>query len=163
MQRDIITTAQHIPGSLNSTADKLSRNFFSNLEWPLNTSVFEQLVELTLVPDIDLFASSLKKKLIDLCHGTQNHSQRRSIYAFSISWSNLKCDAFHPFNLLPQVLRKIREDQALVSLIALVLSTQSWYPLLLQLLSDRSILLPKKDNLLFPSSEQGNPSYESST
>ena len=51
---------QHIPGRLNSTADTLSRNFSSNLDWTLNTTVFEQLVELTLVPDIDLFALNKK-------------------------------------------------------------------------------------------------------
>ena len=93
-----------------------------------------------------------------MCHGTQNHWQRRSIYAFSISWSNLECDAFHPFNLLPQILRKIRENQALMLLIALVWSTQSWYPLRLQLLIDRPVLLPKKDNLLFlPQSKTTHP------
>ena len=43
-------------------------------------------------------------------------------------------------------------------LIAPVWSTQSWYPLLLQLLIDRPILLPKKDNLLFlPQSRTTHP------
>ena len=68
--------------------------------------------------------------------------------AFSISWANLKCYAFPPFSLLTQVLAKIRNDKALVLLIAPVWTTQNWYPLLLQLAVEQPILLPQKDNLL---------------
>ena len=46
------------------------------------------------------------------------------------------------------MLRKVREDKALVLLIAPVWTTQSWYPVLLQLLIDQPIVLPKGDTLL---------------
>jgi len=68
--------------------------------------------------------------------------------AFSISWANLKCYVFPPFILLIQVLAKIRNDKALVLLIAPVWTTQNWYPLLLQLAVEQPILLLWKDNLL---------------
>ena len=63
MKRNIFISAQHIPGHMNSAADQLSRTFSYNLEWSLNTNVFQQITQLTLVPDIDLFASSLNAKL----------------------------------------------------------------------------------------------------
>jgi len=157
MPRDIFVSAQHIPGKLNSTADKLSRNFSPNLEWSLNTTVFEQLVGHTLVPDIDLFASNLNTKVKRFVSWYPEPAAE-AVNAFSISWSNLKCYAFPPFSVLPQVLRKIREDHALMLLIAPVWSTQSWYPLLLQLLTAEPILLPKTDNLLsLPQSKYPHP------
>lgn len=71
-----------------------------------------------------------------------------AVDVFSIYWANLKCYAFPPFSRLTQVLAKIRSDKALVLFIASVWTTQNWYRLLLQLLTDHSILLPRKDNPL---------------
>ena len=68
-----------------------------------------------------------------------------AVDVFSIYWVNLKCYAFR---LLTQVLAKIRSDKALVLFIASVWTTQNWYRLLLQLLTDHSILLPRKANPL---------------
>ena len=157
MARNVFVSAQHIPGHMNLEADKLSRTFSYNLEWSLNTNVFKQITQLMLVPDIDLFASSLNAKLSRFVTWHPEPGAE-AVNAFSINWSNLKCYAFPPFSLLPQVLRKISVDKALVLLIAPVWTTQSWYPLLLQLLIDKPILLPRKDNLLFqPHSQTLHP------
>ena len=46
--RDIFVSAQHIPGKLNFRADALSQDFPSrNLEWSLDTEIFEQLLAMT--------------------------------------------------------------------------------------------------------------------
>ena len=71
-----------------------------------------------------------------------------AVDVFSIYWANLKCYVFPPFSRLTQGFAKIRSDKALVLFIALVWTTQNWYQLLLQLLTDHSILLPRKDNPL---------------
>ena len=76
MKRNIFISVQHIPGHMNSAADQLSRTFSYNLEWSLNTNVFQQITQLTLVPDIDLFASSLNAKLIDSCSGIRSPELR---------------------------------------------------------------------------------------
>jgi len=69
--------------------------------------------------------------------------------AWCYSWANLKCYAFPPFSLLTQVLAKIRSDKALVLFfIVSVWTKQNWYRMLFQLLTDHSILLPRKDNPL---------------
>ena len=145
--RDIFVSAQHIPGKLNFRADALSRDFPWNLEWSLDTEIFEQLLAMTFIPDIDLFASRFNAKFPKFV-SWHPEPGAMAVDAFRVSWSNLKCYAFPPFSLLPQVLRKVRDDKALVLLIAPVWTTQSWYPVLLQLLIDQPILLPKGDTLL---------------
>ena len=61
--RNILLSAQHIPGKSNCEADSLSRQFVSNLEWSLDQDVFNRLAAITFLPDIDLFASRLNAKL----------------------------------------------------------------------------------------------------
>lgn len=146
--RNLFVSAQHIPGKSNCTADTLSREFSSNLEWALDLAIYDQLIHMTFDPDIDLFASRLNAK-VERFVSWQPEPGAMAIDAFSISWSNLKCYAFPPFSLLPQVLRKIRNDKATVLLIAPVWTTQSWFPLLLQLTLEKPILLPRRKNLLF--------------
>ena len=56
--RDILISAQHIPGKVNIQADALSREISSNLEWSLNGEVFQDVISQTFIPEIDLFASN---------------------------------------------------------------------------------------------------------
>ena len=155
--RDILITAQHIPGKVNTRADTLSREISSNLEWSLNDDVFLKIISQTFVPEIDLFASRLNAKS-DKFVSWHPEPGAMAIDAFTLRWTNMSCYAFPPFSLLPQVLAKIRNDEAIVLLIAPVWPTQSWYPLLLQLLTDQPILLPRLDNLLsLPHSLEQHP------
>ena len=104
---DIFVSAQHIPGKLNFRAHALSRDFSWNLEWWLDTEIFEQLLAMTFIPDIDLFASRFNAKFPK---SVSWHPEpgATAVDAFRVSWSNLKCYAFPPFSLLLQVLRKVR-------------------------------------------------------
>ena len=161
IKRNIIISAQHIPGKENLVADTLSREFSSNLEWSVDIDIFNQITNMTFVPDIDLFASRLNAKT-DCFVSWHPEPGAMAVDAFSISWANLKCYAFPPFSLLTQVLAKIRNDKALVLLIAPVWTTQNWYPLLLQLAVEQPILLPRKDNLLtLPHNQELHPLKDS--
>ena len=114
-----------------------------------------------MVPDIDLFASRLNAKVNEFV-SWHPEPGATVVNAFSISWTHLRSYAFPPFSVLPQVLRKIRDDKAVVLLIAPVWTTQSWYPLLLKLLTEEPILLPKKENLLvLPHSKALHPMRDS--
>ena len=62
---------------------------------------------------MDLFASRLNTKLPTFV-SWHPEPGAMAVDAFSISWSNLRCYAFTPFSLRTQVLRKIREDKALM-------------------------------------------------
>ena len=157
LSRDIHISAQHIPGKTNVRADRLSREIYSNLEWSLDDKVFHRIISQTFVPEIDLFASRLNAKTAKFISWHPDPGAM-AYDAFSISWSNMSCYAFPPFSLLPQVLAKILNDEASVLLIAPVWPTQSWYPLLLQLLIDLPIRLPRQNNLLLlPHSQEQHP------
>ena len=159
--RNILLSAQHIPGKSNREADSLSRQFVSNLEWLLDQDVFNRLVVVTFLPDIDLFASRLNAKL-DQFVSWHPEPGALAVDAFSISWSNQKFYAFPPFSLLTRVLAKIQNDVALVLLIAPTWSTQPWYPMLLQLAIARPVLLPRVNHLLtLPHSNQVHPMLDS--
>jgi len=77
----------------------LSRQFVSNLEWSLDQDVFNRLVVITFLPDIDLFASGLNAKL-DQFVSWHPEPEELAVDAFSISWSNQKFYAFPPFSVL---------------------------------------------------------------
>ena len=157
ISRNIHLSAQHIPGKLNCEAASLSGQFVSNLEWSLDQDVFNRLVAITFLLDIDLFASRLNAKL-DQFVSWRPGPGALAVDAFSISWSNQKFYAFSPFSLLTRVLAKIRNDVALVLLIAPTWSTQPWYPMLLQLAIAHPVLLPRVDHLLtLPHSNQVHP------
>ena len=126
ISRNILLSAQHIPGKSNCEADSLSRQFVSNLEWSLDQDVFDRLVAITFLPDIDLFASRLNAKL-DQFVSWHPEPGALAVDAFSVSWSNQNFYAFPPFSLLTRVLGKIRNDVALVLLIAPTWSTQPWH------------------------------------
>jgi len=158
---NILLSAQHIPGKSNGEGDSLSRQFVSNIEWSLDQDVFNRLVVITFFPDIDLFASRLNTKLNQFV-SWHPEPGAVAVDAISISWSYQKFYAFPPFSLLTRVLAKIQNDVTLVLLIAPTWSTQSWYPMLLQLAIACPVLLPRFNHLLtLPHSSQVHPMLDS--
>ena len=79
--------------------------------------------------------------------------------AFTISWETQLNYAFPPFSLIPRVLSKVQQDQAYVLLVAPVWTCQIWYPMLLRLLIERPVLLPRWRNLT--TQRQASPSTTS--
>ena len=86
--------------------------------------------------NIDLFASLLNNQLSTYCAWKADPG---SCYtdAFSLDWNNFNFYAFPPFSLLTRCLQKIQQGNARGVLIAPLWPTQTWFPLLLQLLADQ--------------------------
>ena len=59
----ITISAEHLPGSLNQTADRESRSKGDSSEWALDMSTFQQLMKKRGPCTVDLFASRLSVKL----------------------------------------------------------------------------------------------------
>ena len=143
ISRQLHVSAQHVPGASNIIADQLSRTIDCHLEWSLNNEVYKSIIcQIGFTPELDLFASRLNAKT-DKFVSWHPEPGAVAYDAFAISWAELKCYAFPPFSVLPRVLAKILRDQARILLIAPVWPTQNWYPLLLRLLVDVPILLPR--------------------
>lgn len=144
----ISLVAEFIPGALNIRADWESRNQQDSGDWMLDKSVFSQIMNLLGGCKVDLFASRLNHQL------PQYFSWRADpgamgINAFHHSWKGMKAYMFPPFTQIGKCLSKIREEQIeCVVLITPVWQAQTWYPLLLEMLIQDSVLLPPYPNLL---------------
>ena len=65
IERRIILSAEHIPGSQNFLAEKASRVFDINTEWELSLQIYTQITDKFGKFDIDLFASRLNAKNVN--------------------------------------------------------------------------------------------------
>ena len=63
LQRDIILSAQHIPGVTNQVADEESRTTMDRLDWKLSLEVFQRINAIWGPLEVDLFASRLSSQL----------------------------------------------------------------------------------------------------
>ncbi|CAB3991208.1 Hypothetical predicted protein [Paramuricea clavata] len=98
---------------MNVKADMESRKINSGAEWMLNpTDLQKSLTQLQFTPVIDLFASRINKQFVRYA-SFRPDPEAEIIDAFTIQWGNLKFYMFPPFSVVPAVLRKIVEDQAM--------------------------------------------------
>ena len=67
-----------------------------------------------------------------------------------MNWKGLKAYANPPWHLISRVLCQVREQEATIVLVAPVWKTQAWYSLLLELLIETPLRLPRTKNLIQP-------------
>lgn len=151
-ERNIWLSIFHIAGSLNIRADALSRagkKLNDDMEWALNSWVFDCIQRKMGKCHIDLFASSKNFKLGQYVSYLPDNGAF-AVNAFSLSWNNdLQMYAFPPFSVIGHLLQKLREDTANITLVAPIFPSQPWFPQLLQQISGQSYILPKLNNLLY--------------
>lgn len=148
---------EHIAGEANDLADALSRDRESaetTTEWTLSPSVFRTISRKMGPLRRDLFASPRNAHLPDFFSWISPHHQ---MDAFSVRWQDGDY-IFPPFSLLSRVIRKIREDQCRVVLVAPYWPSHPWFPVLDRLVPadcNRRFALPHSRSLLVD--EQGSP------
>ena len=99
-------TATHIPGILNTEADKESRMQETRTEWMLNKLDFQKIVqELKFNPKIDLFASRFNNQLTVFV-SYRPDPLAMAVNAFTLDWGKIPFYAFPPFSIIPRVLQK---------------------------------------------------------
>lgn len=157
IQNDIWISCSHIPGVKNE-ADNPSRKFNDKLEWELNDNVFQTICERWSKPCIDLFASRLNCKLPMYCSWKSDPGSKFTD-AFTLDWRKFKfVYVFCPFSLLSRCIQKIQIDQAHAVVIAPLWPTQPWFTVLMKILVDVPVILPKTKTLLqLPYSQQVHP------
>ena len=151
-QQNIVLSAKHVPGKTNILADSLSRaHKIIHTEWTLSHSTLSPVWNRWHTPHVDLFATKFSHRLPTYVSPVPD-PQAWAVDAFAINWTNLLAYAFPPIPVLGKVLRKAREEQANLILIAPRWPAQPWYPDLLLLshvppiklwIGPRSLLQPR--------------------
>ena len=144
LERNIMISAQHVPGKLNTIADLESRVFNDSSEWKIAPQIISPFLKGC---EIDLFASRLSAQLPQYVSWRPDPEAVHAD-ALTMDWAPFKGYAFPPFNLIPAVLNKVSQDKADIILVAPIWTAQSWWPLLLNLLIEQPVLLPSSRHLL---------------
>ena len=158
----IVLVARHIPGARNVLADQLSRGRLVSTEWTLNVRVFRALVTLWGSPVVDLFAVRSNAQLPLFVSPIPDPSAM-AVDALSMSWRAMWGYAFPPYALLPSVLRKVRQDQCQLILVAPLWPESRWFVDLLDLLIDLPRQLPLLPDLTVPRSDSSQRPLPSSS
>ena len=144
LERNIMISAQHVSGKLNTIADLESRVFNDSSEWKIAPQIISPFLKGC---EIDLFASRLSAQLPQYVSWRPDPEAVHAD-ALTMDWAPFKGYAFPPFNLIPAVLNKVSQDKVDIILVAPIWTAQSWWPLLLNLLIEQPVLLLSSRHLL---------------
>ncbi len=128
-----------MPGKMNQGADMLSRYNVSSEEWTLHPLAVQRIWKVFGRARVDLFASK------DNSHCPIFFT--KSTDALAHEWPSLPLYAFPPVALLPQILRRVREQRHKLILIAPLWRNQPWEELF-QLLKVAPWPIPLRRDLL---------------
>ena len=141
-------SAAHIPGKLNTVAEKESRSNHIDTEWMLQSKFLNLALEhLCFKPEIDLFATSINTQFGKYA-AFRPDPGAMYIDVFSIDSFDLNFYAFPPISVIPGVLAKVKQDSAEGIIIVPFWPTQVWYPIMLEMLVSTPILLNSTKSLL---------------
>ena len=147
LNKDIILTAQHIPGVSNTVADMESRTVHDRSDWMLRPRTFQAIMEAFGPLDVDLFASRLTHQ-IPRFFSWRPDPLAEAVDALQQDWGLLKGFANPPWCLIGRVLSQVRRQQAQLVLVAPVWRGQTWYPVLLEMLWDFPRLIAPVPDLI---------------
>ena len=133
-EREIRLTSSHLPGILNSVADKESRTVLDTSDWMLHQETFRQL-SLIWKMKTDLFASAWNAQLPQFISWAPQPNAM-AVNAFAQDWRNLHGYAFPPFALIPRILFKLKRDQIDLVLVCPWWPSQPWFPQVIRMCID---------------------------
>jgi len=157
LRKNLSLSAEYLPGTDNCIADQESRRTHTSAEWKLKQDVFQQIMTTLGSCSVDLFASRLNAQLEQYVSWRPDPSAMATD-ALTIPWHRWMGYAFPPFCLIGKCLKKVREEEASLVLVAPIWRSQPWYPALLELLTDYPLILPAIPDLLMdPSDSSTHP------
>ena len=124
MAKNIWISTCHVAGVENKEAAFLSKDKNSDMEWMLNTEVFQLAQKIFEKCDIDLIASKDNHQLSKyILYLPDKYSE--AVDALRISWTNLKSYICCPVSVFTQVSCKIERDNAEGIVLAPIWPTQT--------------------------------------
>ena len=137
---NITVVVEHIASKDNTRADFLSR-LVPHHEWHLTDQVWQWIMKTYPELNAERFASAD-------CHRLQVFNSLALVNgsggdAFAVRWSN-SCNWLNPpFALIPQVIKKLRQEAASAVLLVPFWPSASWWPDLLQIAQVQFMIPPK--------------------
>ena len=153
MERNIFLRAEHLPRVMNIIADKESRMMRDRCDWMIYPKVFVHLQETMGPLEVDMFASRLTHQLPRFSSWRPDLLAKATV-AFPQRWRKFQGYVNPPCYLLLTTLSKTRQQEAQVLLIAPVWKTKPWYSLVLEILVDFPLLLPREEDLVISPTEK---------
>ena len=123
MERDVLLTAQLLPGKENVRADTESRTMKDRSDWMLHLSIFQRVLHHFPYLEIDLFAKRPTYQLPRF-YRWRPDPLAEATDAFLQKWRWVRRYANPPWNLVGRVLAKLEEQAADLILIAPVWPSQ---------------------------------------
>ena len=114
----------------------MSRRLRLTAEWKLNPILFQRIVAVYGMPQIDLFATRANAQLRKFVSWIPD-PQSAGIDAFSVQWSDPLSYAFPPFSLIMRCVQRIKNQKGKILLVTPAWRSRPWYPLLFSLLYDQ--------------------------
>lgn len=147
LARGVYLYTQHIPGHLNVTADRLSRQV-DHTDFQLDRNIFLKIQNLWGPIKLDMFARKWNAQ-VHAFFAWKGHPEAAGIDAMSQNWPQTGAYAFPPFILIPQILKKIhlQEIESIV-LIAPMWKGQVWYSTIIKMCIDFPRKLPQAQLIL---------------
>ena len=124
--------AEDLPGTLNTIADFKLRHHDDSSNWRLHPQNAQLAHYFSWKSDLHAAATD----------------------ALAQPWGRLHPYAFPPFALFDRYPKKAQKEKVDLLLVALVWSTQSWYPFLLEMLVEISRIFPQWSNIFFNPCEE---------
>jgi len=116
LQRGINLSAEHLPGNLNTMADRESRQRETSAEWMLNKEVFQMILQ-TLGPcKTDLFATRLNHQLPAYISWRPDPFAQGTD-ALHVEWRSIDGYAFPPFCLIGRCIQKVRHEHCTITIV----------------------------------------------
>lgn len=147
MDRNIFIYATYIHTTANYVADKLSRLSVDENDFSLDNIRYNSIVDRFGTPNIDLFATSKTTKCQKFVSWFPDPLST-AVDAFTIKWSDYFY-AFPPFSLLNRVIKKIKDDGAVGIVVAPMWESQSWYPVLCEIMVEKPMILKPNTFVLY--------------
>ena len=145
--KNITLVAEHLPGHLSVIADQESRSMRDRCDWMLNPKVFQTIQDAMGPLEVDLFATRLTKQLPRF-YSWRPDPEAVATDAFLQDWSQLRGFANPPWYLIHRCLTKVKVQSAQMVLITPFWKTQSWFPMVLEMLEDYPRALPTQSDLV---------------
>ena len=118
--------------------------------------VFRDIDRLTGPLQVDLFALQLTYQLPNYMSWRPDPTAMATD-AFTLDWTKFQGYANPPWNMVGRVLTQVRHQKARLVLMAPVWKSQAWYPLLLEMLTRKPLLLPNSPHLIQPTHRVNQP------